>query len=286
MIVTTSGISALYMDNQYQFIRLKDEGVYCVLNNDERDIVNGFELVPDTDDRYCRDIVLMDLDFVFLKDRDVIYKGDRFYVTWIKHGIVEICSSDPELGHKYNMKLYDRYDYSLEVDLAGLDQFTEKWTPVVKYLVRKEKTTYTEEAAHRRIILTQGKMALYRSCQYELSIPENSDQFGLLSNDPKDLEWGFSKTLDNEKIFRKDVTLQELDWVFEQETTVKYKGDEFTADHIVGKYIMLQTNDQGLSVKHKMEEWKHGEFRLPVDMKDVEEIVIKWTPLREYYSYK
>jgi hypothetical protein len=122
--------------------------------------------------------------------------------------------------------------------------------------------------------------------QYELSIPDHSDQFDLLSNDPKDLEWGFSKTLDNEKRFRKDVTLWELDWVFEQETTVKYKGDEFTADHIVGKYIMLQTNDQGLSVKHKMEEWKHGGFRLPVDMKDVEEIVIKWTPLREYYSYK
>ena len=117
-----------------------------------------------------------------------------------------------------------------------------------------------------------------------MSIPEHSDQFGLFSNDPKDLEWGFSKTLDKNKKFRKNITLQELDWVFEQETTVKYQGNEFKADHIAGKYIMLNTNDKELSVKHRMEEWRHGEYRLPVDMKDVDEIVIKWTPLKKYYS--
>ena len=65
-------------------------------------------------------------------------------------------------------------------------------------------------------------------------------------------------------------------------TIVKYKGDEFTGSVIEGDKIMLYTRNTILGKKYDMTMRDKDEYYLYINLKDVDEIVQQWVPLKQY----
>jgi len=47
-------------------------------------------------------------------------------------------------------------------------------------------------------------------------------------------------------------------------------------------YVMLHTRNAEPGRKYGMKGYRLGGFRMPVDLKDVDEITIKWIPIKKY----
>lgn len=129
------------------------------------------------------------------------------------------------------------------------------------------------------MIRTLGKKALYKGQEYEF-LNRSDGTYGIYSQDSRDIENGFEKIAANR--YWKDVTLEELDFVFEKESVVIYKGDEFIASIIEKNQIMLYTRDVSLGKKYNMIMRDKDEYYLYVDLKEIDEIVERWIPLGQY----
>ncbi len=128
---------------------------------------------------------------------------------------------------------------------------------------------------------TLGKSAIYKEKEYEF-LDLSNGKYALISNDINDMELGFEKVRDNR--YLKSVLLEELDFIFEKDTRVIYKGDEFLGSVIHGNKIMLYTDDPDLGKKYNMIMRDRLEYYLYVDLWEVDEITQKWTPLRKYHN--
>ncbi len=128
---------------------------------------------------------------------------------------------------------------------------------------------------------TLGKSAIYKEKEYEF-LDLSNGKYALISNDINDMELGFEKVRDNR--YLKSVLLEELDFIFEKDTRVIYKGDEFLGSVIHGNKIMLYTGSRLLAEKYNMIMRDRMEYFLYVDLWEVDEITRKWTPLRKYHN--
>lgn len=77
----------------------------------------------------------------------------------------------------------------------------------------------------------------------------------------------------------KSVKPEELDFIFEKNTIVKYRGDEFIGSIIENDKIMLYTRDAALGRKYNMIQRDKDEYYLYVRLKEIDEIVQQWLPL-------
>lgn len=123
---------------------------------------------------------------------------------------------------------------------------------------------------------TLGKIALYKGREYEF-LNKSDGTYAIYSENSADLESGFIK-IDTDR-FMKSVKPEELDFIFEKNTIVKYKGDEFTGSIIENDKIMLYTRDTALGRKYNMIQRDKDEYYLYVRLKEIDEIVQQWLPL-------
>lgn len=123
---------------------------------------------------------------------------------------------------------------------------------------------------------TLGKIALYKGREYEF-LNKSDGTYAIYSENSADLESGFIK-IDTDR-FMKSVKPEELDFIFEKNTIVKYKGDEFTGSIIENDKIMLYTRDAALGRKYNMIQRDKDEYYLYVRLKEIDEIVQQWLPL-------
>lgn len=123
---------------------------------------------------------------------------------------------------------------------------------------------------------TLGKTALYKGREYEF-LNKSDGTYAIYSENSADLESGFIK-IDTDR-FMKTVKPEELDFIFEKNTIVKYKGDEFTGSIIENDKIMLYTRDAALGRKYNMIMREKDEYYLYVRLKEIDEIVQQWLPL-------
>lgn len=123
---------------------------------------------------------------------------------------------------------------------------------------------------------TLGKIALYKGREYEF-LNKSDGTYAIYSENSADLESGFIK-IDTDR-FMKTVKPEELDFIFEKNTIVKYKGDEFTGSIIENDKIMLYTRDAALGRKYNMIMREKDEYYLYVRLKEIDEIVQQWLPL-------
>lgn len=123
---------------------------------------------------------------------------------------------------------------------------------------------------------TLGKIALYKGREYEF-LNKSDGTYAIYSENSADLESGFIK-IDTDR-FMKSVKPEELDFIFEKNTIVKYKGDEFTGSIIENDKIMLYTRDAALGRKYNMIMREKDEYYLYVRLKEIDEIVQQWLPL-------
>lgn len=123
---------------------------------------------------------------------------------------------------------------------------------------------------------TLGKIALYKGREYEF-LNKSDGTYAIYSENSADLESGFIK-IDTDR-FMKTVKPEELDFIFEKNTIVKYKGDEFTGSIIENDKIMLYTRDTALGRKYNMIQRDKDEYYLYVRLKEIDEIVQQWLPL-------
>jgi len=137
------------------------------------------------------------------------------------------------------------------------------------------------------MIRLSGNRAIYKDREYEFS-PKYDGLCTIYSDDLRDEANGFTRIdmrgsafWETDKLFL-IVPLEELSFVFKRKTTVIYKGDEFRCNVINGNQIMLLTADPVLHEKHNMIEREKNEYRLYVDVRDVDEIIQKWFPLPQY----
>lgn len=123
---------------------------------------------------------------------------------------------------------------------------------------------------------TLGKIALYKGREYEF-LNKSDGTYAIYSENSADLESGFIK-IDTDR-FMKTVKPEELDFIFEKNTIVKYKGDEFTGSIIENDKIMLYTRDAALGRKYNMIMREKDEYYLYVRLKEIDKIVQQWLPL-------
>lgn len=123
---------------------------------------------------------------------------------------------------------------------------------------------------------TLGKTALYKGREYEF-LNKSDGTYAIYSENSADLESGFIK-IDTDR-FMKSVKPEELDFIFEKNTIVKYKGDEFIGSIIENDKIMLYTRDAALGRKYNMVMREKDEYYLYVRLKEIDEIIQQWLPL-------
>lgn len=123
---------------------------------------------------------------------------------------------------------------------------------------------------------TLGKTALYKGREYEF-LNKSDGTYAIYSENSADLESGFIK-IDTDR-FMKSVKPEELDFIFEKNTIVKYRGDEFIGSIIENDKIMLYTRDAALGRKYNMIMREKDEYYLYVRLKEIDEIVQQWLPL-------
>lgn len=123
---------------------------------------------------------------------------------------------------------------------------------------------------------TLGKTALYKGREYEF-LNKSDGTYAIYSENSADLESRFIK-IDTDR-FMKSVKPEELDFIFEKNTIVKYKGDEFIGSIIENDKIMLYTRDAALGRKYNMIQRDKDEYYLYVRLKEIDEIVQQWLPL-------
>ena len=129
------------------------------------------------------------------------------------------------------------------------------------------------------MIKTLGKRALYKEQEYEF-LNKSNGTYAIYSNHNDSLEMGFERIDTNRYI--KLINLEDLDFVFEKNTIVKYKGDEFVGSIIEENKIMLYTRNVLLGKKYNMIMRDKDEYYLYVDLKDIDEINQSWIPLKQY----
>ncbi|WP_113929484.1 hypothetical protein [Bacillus sp. P14.5] len=133
-------------------------------------------------------------------------------------------------------------------------------------------------------IRTLGKFALYDNKEYRF-LPKSDGSFALLSTDPGDLHKGFKKIGEmHEDRYIKEVRLEEMSFVYQKKTSVRFKGDLFTGSTVEGDQIMLYTRDVSLGKKHNMKMRDKDEYYQFINLKDIEEITQQWVPLSQYNS--
>lgn len=123
---------------------------------------------------------------------------------------------------------------------------------------------------------TLGKTALYKGREYEF-LNKSDGTYAIYSENSADLESGFIK-IDTDR-FMKSVKPEELDFIFEKNTIVKYKGDEFIGSIIENDKIMLYTRDAALGRKYNMIQRDKDEYYLYVRLKEIDAIIQQWLPL-------
>ena len=126
---------------------------------------------------------------------------------------------------------------------------------------------------------TLGKFAVYNGREYQF-VDLNNGTYSLISNEQRDVHIGFESVRSGRYV--KDVLLKDLDFVFEKNTIVKYKGDEFVGSIIEENKIMLYTRNVLLGKKYNMIMRDKDEYYLYVDLKDIDEINQSWIPLKQY----
>ena len=137
-----------------------------------------------------------------------------------------------------------------------------------------------------------GKFAVYNGREYQF-VDLNNGTYSLILNEQRDVHIGFESVRSGRYV--KDVLLKDLDFVFEKNTIVKYKGDEFvgsiieenkimlyTGSIIEENKIMLYTRNVLLGKKYNMIMRDKDEYYLYVDLKDIDEINQSWIPLKQY----
>ena len=129
------------------------------------------------------------------------------------------------------------------------------------------------------MIKTLGKRALYKEQEYEF-LNKSNGTYAIYSNHNDSLKMGFERIDTNRYI--KLINLEDLDFVFEKNTIVKYKGDEFVGSIIEENKIMLYTRNVLLGKKYNMIMRDKDEYYLYVDLKDIDEINQSWIPLKQY----
>lgn len=129
------------------------------------------------------------------------------------------------------------------------------------------------------MIRTLGKKALYQGREYEF-LHKSDDTYAIYSGNSTDLENGFKK-IDTDR-YMKLVKLEDLDFIFEKKTIVKYKGDEFIGSIIESDKIMLYTRDTTLGKKYNMIMRDKDEYYQYVKLKEIDEIIQRWLPLEQY----
>lgn len=123
---------------------------------------------------------------------------------------------------------------------------------------------------------TLGKTALYKGREYEF-LNKSDGTYAIYSENSADVENGFIK-IDTDR-FMKSIKPEELDFIFEKNTIVKYKGDEFTGSIIENDKIMLYTRDAALGRKYNMIQRDKDEYYLYVRLKEIDAIIQQWLPL-------
>ena len=126
---------------------------------------------------------------------------------------------------------------------------------------------------------TLGKFAVYNGREYQF-VDLNNGTYSLISNEQRDVHIGFESVRSGRYV--KDVPLEDLDFVFEKNTIVKYKGNEFVGSIIEKNKIMLYTRNVLLGKKYNMIMRDKDEYYLYVDLKDIDEINQSWIPLKQY----
>lgn len=124
-----------------------------------------------------------------------------------------------------------------------------------------------------------GKFAVYNGREYQF-VDLNNGTYSLILNEQRDVHIGFESVRSGRYV--KDVLLKDLDFVFEKNTIVKYKGDEFVGSIIEENKIMLYTRNVLLGKKYNMIMRDKDEYYLYVDLKDIDEINQSWIPLKQY----
>lgn len=128
---------------------------------------------------------------------------------------------------------------------------------------------------------TLGEFAIYKGKEYQF-LDFDDGNYALISEDENDMDIGFQEIRTGR--YAKDVRLEDLDFVFEKSTIVVYRGDEFIGSIIEDNQIMLYTRDTSLGKKYDMIMRDKDEYYLYVGLKDVDEIMQRWIPLKQYYS--
>ena len=127
------------------------------------------------------------------------------------------------------------------------------------------------------MIRTLGETSIYGGKEYEF-LTRSDGTCAIYSNQKKDVDNGFLQIDTNR--FMKVINREELDFIFEKETSVLYKGDKFTGSVIEGDKIMLYTRNTYLGKKHNMIMRDKDEYFLYVALNAVDEIIQKWIPLK------
>lgn len=126
---------------------------------------------------------------------------------------------------------------------------------------------------------TLGEFAVYKGKEYQF-LDLDDGNYSLISEDENDMDIGFQEIRIGR--YAKDVQLGDLDFVFEKNTIVVYRGDEFIGSIIEDNQIMLYTREVSLGKKYDMIMRDKDEYYLYVSLKDIDEIIQRWIPLKQY----
>jgi hypothetical protein len=222
------------------------------------------------------------LDFVFEKETTAIYSGGTFLVSAIERKEVCLHTSDCALAEKYGMEERNAGEYHMRVKLNEVEEITQKWIPLGEYKQQSPESNRQTNGRFR----TSGKTAIYRNTEYEFFYDIEKNRCAIISYRTKsDLENGFSEVDPSSDRLIKYVSLEDLDFVFEKESTAIYKGDLFRADSILTDKIVLSTGDRDLEKKYNMKQWDRGYYFIHANLKDVERITQEWIPLEKYNKH-
>jgi hypothetical protein len=266
--------------HRYEFIRkIKKDYYWIVSYQTKSDLENGFSKPDPSSDRLIKYVSPADLDFVFEKEMTAIYRGDLFAVGAIEGKEVCLCTSDCALAKRHGMEEYDG-EYHIRVKLNEVEEITQNWIPLNEY----NKQISGENRKAKGHFRTLGKAAIYKNTEYEFLCGTDEDCHAIISHRVKsDTENGFSKSDPASGKLIKYVSLADLDFVFEKETTAIYKGDVFGVNWIQRNEINLSTKDRNSAEKHDcIREWDWGYYHGYARLKDVEKITQKWIPRDEY----
>lgn len=128
---------------------------------------------------------------------------------------------------------------------------------------------------------TLGEFAIYKGKEYQF-LDFDDGNYALISEDENDRNIGFQEIRIGR--YAKDVQLADLNFVFEKSTIVVYRGDEFIGSIIEDNQIMLYTRDTSLGKKYDMIMRDKDEYYLYVALKEVDEIMQRWIPRKQYCS--